>query len=43
MGGSVVENPPGHAGETSLIPGLGGFPHVSGQGSPNATTTEPVL
>ena len=27
-GGSVVKNPPGSAGDTSSIPGLGGFPQA---------------
>ena len=32
LGGSVVSNPPAHAGDVSLIPGLGRLP---GEGSGN--------
>ena len=40
-GGPVVKNPPSSAGGVGLIPGWGTeIPHVSGQLSPCATTTE---
>ena len=40
-GGPVVKNPPSSAGGMGLIPGWGTeSPHVSGQLSPCATTTE---
>ena len=39
----MVENPPCNAGDASLIPGQGTkIPHVVGQLSPCAATTEPV-
>ena len=42
-GGPVVKNPPSNAGDTGSIPGQGTkIPHVVGQLSPCATTTEPV-
>ena len=42
-GGPLVKNPPYHAGDMGLIPGLGTkIPHATGQLSPWATTTEPT-
>ena len=40
-GGPVVKNPPSNARDAGSIPGRGTkFPHVAGQLSPRATTTE---
>ena len=41
-GDPVVENLPASAGDTGPIPGLASF-HATGQLSPRATTTEPML
>ena len=40
-GGPVVKNLPAKAADTGSIPGLGRFPHASGQ--PSLCTLEPVL
>ena len=42
-GGPVVKNLPAGTGDKGSIPGLGKIPHVTGQLSLCATTTEPVL
>ena len=42
-GGQVVKNPPSNAGDADSIPGQGTkIPHVAGQISPCAATTEPT-
>ena len=39
----MVKNPLAYAGDTGLIPGPGGFPHVTGQLSLCTTATELAL
>ena len=42
-GGTVVENPPANAGNTSSSPGSGKIPHAAEQLSLCTTTIEPAL